>query len=310
MKPHPLPEIVSLPLPTVSETGLGALAVTPRSGDAWVMEIHARWVEPLLLVAAAAIAQRAQAAGSWLHLTKVRREARSYLARMGLGTVIESCGGRHCLPTIGKRDRSDALLEVSPVTEPHHARAWAELVRLRAAGVPAEAADSLYVGLAEIGGNILEHSGTHGYVAAQTYPSQGLIRFAVADGGAGLRQTLAARGASTDHHALQLALGGASRHDTGAHGFGLQETQRQIQRAGGSLYLGSGRVAVNLGQGQSNYHGIDFPGTIFQGTVPATPPAPRRNGPGRHRRGPRDRSSPASGTADVSGTATASLWRP
>ena len=172
---------------------------------------HVRWLEPLHVVAAAAYAQRAHAEGSWLELAKVDPSSATYAARMGLGDVIDSYGGRHNLPpSMNARNRGDTLLEVRRAADARH---WAELVHERSFGTAGAAAGPLFTGLAELGEDIILHSGTEGFVAAQTYQDARLIRFPVADAGVGLRTTLAGRGATSDYHALHLALTGTSRLD-------------------------------------------------------------------------------------------------
>ncbi len=235
---------------------------------------HVRWLEPLHVVAAAAYAQRAHAEGSWLELAKVDPSSATYAARMGLGDVIDSYGGRHNLPpSMNARNRGDTLLEVRRAADARH---WAELVHERSFGTAGAAAGPLFTGLAELGEDIILHSGTEGFVAAQTYQDARLIRFPVADAGVGLRTTLAGRGATSDYHALHLALTGTSRLD-GARLRDADHLGTDPQHRG-SMVLGSG-CAVAMDETATRHLPNAFPGTIFEGCVPATPPSRRDDGP-------------------------------
>ena len=96
----------------------------------------------------------------------------------------------------------------------------------------------------EVGENIAVHSQTYGFVAAQLFPSRAVIRFAVADAGVSLLNTLRGSGATSDKHALSLALAGKSRLG-GTHGMALSETWADIAHLGGSLVLASGGSGIH-----------------------------------------------------------------
>jgi len=266
----------------VAESGLERLVLIDR-GEEQALDLRGvRWMGPLMLVGVAALAQGVHRRGQWLHLLDVDDEAKTYAARMGLGVIIERYDGRHCLPRRTRSGSSQTLLELSQVTRSEDAREWAQLVRARAVGrAGAAAADSLFTGLAEIGENIVLHSQTEGFVAAQTYAATGEIRFAVADTGVGLRATLSARGARSHIGALRLALVGTSRFRDGAHGYGMPTTRDLIERVGGRMLLASGAYAVAIQGGTATYRRTGFPGTIFEGSLPAVPPDA---GPARGRR--------------------------
>jgi hypothetical protein len=119
-------------------------------------------------------------------------------------------------------------------------------------------------------------------MAAQTIAEHGVLRFAVADAGVGLRATLAAIGADDDRQAVQLALAGERRLRTPGRGYGLPATVRIITELDGELLLASGLASARVTPAGSRERQLEvaFTGTIFEGSVPARVPA---GSPGRRR---------------------------
>jgi hypothetical protein len=231
------------------------------------------WLDPLHLAGAAAIAQLAAATGSPLQLSGLRGSPAGYASRMHLGAIVERFGGSHDLPLFERElDRSDSLLEVTELVTADDVRQLSALVYDRVAARHVETAGALHTALAEIGANVCEHSATVGFMAAQTLPSQGVLRFAVADAGVGMLATLASQGAEDDQTAINMALSGTSRRDGPGRGTGLPTAVTVVSRLGGEVLLASGsalatanargRRHVNLRNG--------FAGTIFEGCVPVT----------------------------------------
>ena len=231
------------------------------------------WLDPLHLVAAAAVAELAAAQGSRLRLRGLRGNQAGYASRMHLGAIVERFGGSHDLPDSGpEHDRSDSLLEVTQLTTGGDVRQLSGLVHDRVASLDAEIARALHTALAEIGANVCEHSGTVGFMAAQTLPAQRVLRFAVADAGAGLLGTLIAQGADDDRTAINMALSGTSRKDGPGHGTGLPTAVTVVSRLGGEVLLASGS-ALTTANARGRRHGRlrgRFVGTIFEGWVPVT----------------------------------------
>jgi hypothetical protein len=231
------------------------------------------WLDPLHLVAVAAIAQLAAARGSRLRLSGLRGNPAGYASRMHLGAIVEKFGGSHDLPRCGRElDRSDTLLEVTELATASDVRQLSALVYDRVAGSDVEIAGALHTALAEIGANVCEHSGTVGFMAAQTLPSQGVLRFAVADAGAGMLGTLISQGAEDDRTAINMALSGTSRKDGPGRGTGLPTAVSVVSRLGGEVLLASGS-ALATANARGRRH-VDlrnqFLGTIFEGWVPVT----------------------------------------
>lgn len=243
-----------------------------RSGDGRVeIDLSAvRWCDPLHLAATAALAAHHVSTGSTVSVRgPADPDARSYAARMRLGRTLDTLDVRHDLPFVRERDRSGDLLEVRRVHDEGDALRLARLVARRARAEDPEASGTLFACVVEMALNVAEHSGTTGYVAAQTLPRQGWMRFAVADAGVGLRATLARHGAVDDRDAVRLALSGASRLPGPQRGTGLPTTRRELVQAGGALLLASGTAALVADETGDAVHPTEppFPGTLVQGAL-------------------------------------------
>ena len=250
---------------------LQSLAVRVADGN-FVLDLSGlSWLDPLHLVGAAAVAQLAAARGSRLRLSGLRGNPAGYASRMHLGAIVERFGGSHDLPP-GRRelDRSDSLLEVTELDTGSDVRQLSALVYERVAGHDADIAQALHTALAEIGANVCEHSGTVGFMAAQTLPSQGVLRFAVADAGAGLYGTLVGQGAEDDRMAIAMALSGTSRKEGAGRGTGLPTAVSVVSRLGGEVLLGSGSAVATANARGRRYAELasGFVGTMFEGWVP------------------------------------------
>ena len=233
------------------------------------------WLDPLHLVGTAAIAELAAAQGSRLQLSGLRGSPAGYASRMHLGAIVERFGGSHDLPVAGRElDRRDSLLEVTELATAGDVRQLSALVYDRVAALDVDIADALHTALAEIGANVCDHSGTVGFMAAQTLPSQGVLRFAVADAGVGMLTTLVGQGAEDDRTAINMALSGTSRKDGPGRGTGLPTAVCVVSRLGGEVLLASGSaLATANARGRRR---VDlrnqFVGTMFEGSVPVTQP--------------------------------------
>jgi len=229
------------------------------------------WLDPLHLVGTAAIAQLSAGRGLRLRLRGLRGNPAGYASRMRLGAIVEHFGGSHDLPVNARElDRSDSLLEVTELATGSDVRQLSALVYDRTAGHDAEIAHALHTALAEIGANVCEHSGTVGFMAAQTLPSQGVLRFAVADAGAGLLGTLLSQGAEDDRMAITMALSGTSRKPGPGRGSGLPTAVAVVSRLGGEVLMASGS-AVATADSRGRRHAelaSRFTGTVFEGWVP------------------------------------------
>lgn len=243
-----------------------ALAAVGVRDDAATVDLrHVTWFDPLLLVAVASMAHGAYRRGRRFRLRGPADPDRaSYAARMRLGHTLDRLGADHDLPRVSERDRRGELLEVSMLAGPADVRDLAALVHDKVRDADRIAAAALYQSLCEIGGNVPEHSGTQGFMAAQTLRHAGQVRFAVADSGVGLLGTLRGRGAVDDEHALTLALSGVSSLPGPERGQGLSSTLHLVSELGGSVALASGQAAVVAsGPGRHRLSAPAFTGTLF-----------------------------------------------
>jgi len=261
-----------VPRPTPAAR-LQSLAVGAADGDCLLDLSGVSWLDPLHLVGVAAVAQLAAARGSRLRLRGLRANQAGYASRMHLGAIVERFGGCHDLPANERElDRHDSLLEVTELATGSDVRKLSGLVYDRVVGHDADIAHALHTALAEIGANVCEHSGTVGFMAAQTLPSQRMLRFAVADAGAGLLGTLAGQGAEDDRMAITMALSGTSRKSGPGRGTGLPTAVAVVSRLGGGVLLASGSALATANARGRRHTELEqrFVGTMFEGWVPVT----------------------------------------
>jgi hypothetical protein len=256
--------------PLAPGTRLASTRVYTRNGARVVDLRDVRWVDPVHLVSVAAAAEAASrdGLGFRLHAPAAADRAR-YAARMRLGDVVSELGGTHDLPAVPHAGGADNLVEVGRLRGSADVVRLARLVYTRVAELDPDLAHALHQGIAEIGQNVCDHAQSVGFVAAQTIPRRGELRFAVADPGVGMLATLRARGADTDQRAIDLALHGVSRLDR--RGTGLPATVRAVGRLGGYFYLASGAAATMLTPlRHTTSEGAPFRGTLVEGRVPTS----------------------------------------
>lgn|GEM_PF-2983165 len=259
-----------MPRPTPAAR-LQSLAARAADGDYLLDLSGVSWLDPLHLAGMAALAQLAEARGYRLRLRGLRASQAGYASRMHLGAIVERFGGSHDLPANDRElDRHDSLLEVTELATGTDVRQLSGLVYDRVVGHDADIAHALHTALAEIGANVCEHSGTVGFMAAQTLQSQRMLRFAVADAGAGLLGTLAGQGAEDDRMAITMALSGTSRKCGPGRGTGLPTAVTVVSRLGGGVLLASGSALVTANARGRRHAELEQPfvGTMFEGWVP------------------------------------------
>lgn len=226
---------------------------------------------------------------------------------------------RHCsiagvdIPARGRNDRSDRLVELTKLTSAVHAEETATQLAAALCGhltkadreAPRDEATGrneferyshpLEYALKELLNNSLSHARRCGrpdanvWVAAQFYPSRGLVRVAVVDNGCGVLATL------RDHPALR-----EKRHDaailtalqprvscnrdggrfleSGNAGVGLTTTSRLVEAAGGHLTIVSGdgyhsNQATQVLEGGSFWSGVAIGFTMLRDRLPQIRPA-------------------------------------
>jgi hypothetical protein len=233
--------------------------------------VELTWITPAVMVATAARAHATLRAGHPFVLRgPAEPDPAGYAARMRLGRTLSALGASHDLPTVREFDQRANLLEVTALHGPAEVRRLAALVFDKVAAVHQGLAVALHQGLAELGANVHEHSGTIGFMAAQTMPRRRELRLAVADAGAGLQATLARRGAVDDRSAILKALRGTSQFDGPERGTGLPTTVALVTALGGSVYLTSGDASVRA-FARARRHGaavVPYQGTVVEARIP------------------------------------------
>jgi hypothetical protein len=254
--------------PLAPGSRLASTHVYTREGTRVVDLRDVRWIDPVHLVSVAAEAEAAHRSGLGFCLRGPAAPDRArYAARMRLGHLVTELGGRHDLPAVSDTTRVEHLVEVARLQTHRDVTRLATLVHNRVAELNAALAHALHQGVAEIGQNVCDHAQSIGFVAAQTIPRRGELRFAVADPGVGLLATLRPRGADSDRRAIDLALHGVSR--LGRRGTGLPSTVTAVTSLGGYLYIASGASSAMLTPNRhATSDGPAFSGTLVEGRVP------------------------------------------
>jgi anti-sigma regulatory factor (Ser/Thr protein kinase) len=232
-------------------------------GERLLFDAHAaQWASPYglvgLLSAGQALAERG---GEPPLLTLPRdRDVAHYWARAGFVKHAEGLFEIHGkAPRIPPHGESDVLLEVTPVQgadDVHevvgHIQDRAAAILTQKLGLEATATMGFGMALSEACQNIVEHAGTGGWVAVQTYTwrrklGRRVVVIAVSDAGVGFRRSLEATQARRfgdrwgDAAALEAALiQGVSRFRDPGRGQGLAGIRRYLSRWSGKLAVRSG----------------------------------------------------------------------
>jgi hypothetical protein len=232
-----------------------------------------RWMPPSAMVATAAQAHRAHLDGTGFELRgPTDSEPAHYAARMRLGRVLSDLGATHDLPTARAHDREEDLIEVVRIDSADTVDRLARLVYRKV--LPRggkDLATALHRSVGEVGENVMDHSGTIGYLAAQTLPRRRELLIAIADAGVGMLATLAHRGVLSHEAAIALATQEqVSRYDEPDRGRGLPSALHLIGGQSGSLYIASGTAAIRHFPTTRRYLRADdaFDGTIVEARIP------------------------------------------
>lgn len=271
----------------------------PSTDEKVLFDAHAtQWASPYgllgLLVAGQAWVDRYQQRP--LLTLPADRDVAHYWARAGFFRYAVECFELHGkVPKVVPLGASEVLLEVTPVREADDVHLVVDRIQERAQaivshelGLEAQATMGFAMALSEACQNIVEHAGTGGWVAVQTYTwrrtlGRKVAVIAVADAGIGFRRSLEATQAKrfgdrwNDATALEAALiQGVSRFRDPGRGQGLAGIRRYVSRWSGKLSIRSGtaRIAivppwdedVPLADGLP-----DFPGSQVLLIIPAAP---------------------------------------
>ncbi|WP_420610963.1 hypothetical protein [Candidatus Poriferisodalis sp.] len=218
-----------------------------------------QFVKPALLVGVAAIASahRVRHGVPPQFVPPGLGDPRIYASRMSLGEVLSAEGVTQTgLDPVRHYDRHGQLCELRRFESNSEAVDLVNLVQQRCdtAEYPYEAAEALTLSIWELADNCLAHAQVgHGFLAAQVLPQPTRsLHFAVADGGIGIRDSLA--GTPHERHDDQSAIRAAvesrvtsvaSLHGR-ARGVGLSNLLEWVTATGGTLTIRSGGAAISF----------------------------------------------------------------
>ncbi len=242
---------------------------SPGPADKPLFDAHAtQWASPYGLVGLLALGHQIVERGGAKPILTVPgdRTVTSYWARAGFFKYAAECFQLHGkVPRSTAAAESDVLLEVTPVRGADDVHEVVNRIQERAAHIlqselklEAQATMGFAMALSEACQNIVEHAGTSGWVAVQTYNwrrklGRRVVVIAVADAGVGFRHSLEATQGKrygerwNDATALEAALiQGVSRFRDPGRGQGLQGILRYVKRWSGKLSIrsGTGRIAI------------------------------------------------------------------
>ena len=261
-----------------------------------LVDAHAtEWASPAGLIGLLCAGQAllARAGVKPLLTAPADREVAHYWARAGFFAHAADLFEIHgSVPRVKPNPERNVLLEVTPVTGADDVHAVVGKIQERAAailtselGLDPKATMGFGMALSEACQNIVEHAGTGGWVAVQTYSWRALGRrvvvIAVADAGVGFRHTLEATQGKRfgdrwgDATALEAALiQGVSRFRDPGRGQGLAGIRRYLDRWHGKISIRSGTARIALVPAWERDEPLrdglpPFPGAQVQLVVPA-----------------------------------------
>jgi anti-sigma regulatory factor (Ser/Thr protein kinase) len=261
-----------------------------------LVDAHAaEWASPAGLVGllCAGQALKTRTGARALLTAPADREVAHYWARAGFFAHAADLFEIHgTVPRVKPNPERNVLLEVTPVTVAEDVHTVVDHIQERSAailtselGLDPRATLGFGMALSEACQNIVEHAGTGGWVAVQTYNWRTLGRrvavIAVADAGVGFRHTLEATQAKRfgdrwgDATALEAGLiQGVSRFRDPGRGQGLAGIRRYVSRWSGKVSIRSGTARIALlppwERDEPLRDGLaPFPGAQVQLVVPA-----------------------------------------
>jgi anti-sigma regulatory factor (Ser/Thr protein kinase) len=236
-------------------------------GERLLFDAHAsKWGSPSAFVGMLA-------AGQWLRehdqpkplfTIPQDRDVAHYWARTGFFSYAAEFFELHGKVPHTTTGSSNVLLEVTPVRGADDVHTVVDRIQdpaaaiLREMGLEAQATMGFAMALSEACQNIVEHAGTGGWVAVQSYDwrrrlGQRVAVIAVADAGVGFRKSLEPTQAQRfgqrwgDATALEAAIfQGVSRFRDPGRGQGLAGIRRYVGRWEGKLSLRSGTARLSI----------------------------------------------------------------
>jgi anti-sigma regulatory factor (Ser/Thr protein kinase) len=259
--------VVNVP-PTLDENTfeqvLDQIATLPHETKLLIDTRHTRWASPFGLTGLLSLAQsRGQKP---LFVPPESDEALSYWSRTGFFTfAAELFEVRGELPRPRHSGESSVLLEITPVTRSADVHEVVERVQTRAQAILEQELDldakvtmGFAMTLSEVCQNVVEHAGSGGWVAVQTYRWQKRLGrrvavIAVCDAGIGFRQSLESsagfRAADRWDDAMALeeaVIRGVSRFRDPGRGQGLAGVRKFLARWDGKLSVRSGTARIAI----------------------------------------------------------------
>jgi len=248
----------------------GAFAEAVKGDERILFDAHAaEWASPYGLVgllAAGQSARRGPDADLPLLTAPTHAEVLSYWARAGFfreAAKLFEIHGRY--PKGKSQDESDVLLPVTAVRAAEDVHDVVGKIQQRASAILAselqldpKATMGFAMALSEACQNIVEHAGTGGWVAVQSYHwrrklARRVVVIAVADAGVGFRHSLEPTQAKRfgerwgDAAALEAALiQGVSRFRDPGRGQGLAGIRRYLARWDGKIAIRSGTARIAI----------------------------------------------------------------
>jgi anti-sigma regulatory factor (Ser/Thr protein kinase) len=246
-----------------------AKACSECDGERLLFDAHSvLWASPYGLLGLLVAGQKTvERGGQRPRLTvPTDRDVLHYWCRTGFfeysGEWFEVHGN---VPRVALSRSSEVLLEITPVRGADDVHGVVSVIQERSAailsgelGLEATATMGFGMALSEACQNIVEHAGTSGWVAVQTYHwrrklGRRVVVIAVADAGMGFRRSLETTQASRygdrwgDATALEAALiQGASRFPDPGRGQGLGGIRRYLNRWDGKFSIRSGTARITI----------------------------------------------------------------
>jgi hypothetical protein len=242
-------------------------AAASADGARLLFDAHAtEWASPYGLVGLLAAGQAAGSGGEKPLLTVPgSAEVAGYWARAGFfREAAEQFEVHGKVPRVRPAEESDVLLPVTPVRAAEDVHEVVSRIQHRASAILAQvgldprATMGFAMALSEACQNIVEHAGTGGWVAVQSYHwrrrlARRVVVIAVADAGVGFRHSLEPSQARRfggrwgDAAALEAALiQGVSRFRDPGRGQGLAGIRRYLTRWNGRIAIRSGTARIAI----------------------------------------------------------------
>jgi len=280
---------------TTFEQIVEQLAPLPPDARLMVDARHAQWASPYGLTGLLALAQSREVRPSFV--APETENTVSYWARTGFFRHAERLYdfGRP-VPRARAAGESSVLLEITPVRQAGDVHEVVQRIEERSTailheglGLEARATIGFSMSLSEACQNIVEHAGSGGWVAVQTYTwrkrlGRRVVVMAVCDTGIGFRRSLeqnAQRARSDrwdDGAALEQAvLRNVSRFTDAGRGQGLAGIRRFISKWDGKLSIRSGTARIAIVPPWDDDAPLAerlpyFPGAQVQITIPEAAP--------------------------------------